>query len=295
MPPKIGMNVTTTFYGNVVNDIKIAREAGFAGIELQAPKFYRYLDAGLPASYVPSLLGGLAVTGMGAIQNIERQGPYRESYLAEVKQMCQVAVDVGAPIVQLCTGPSDWTVVRDYRSGKLSDDDLRYHGTLGTRDDDALNAVARNVSEAAMIAADHGLGIYVEPLAWTNVNRCAQLMRILEKVNRENVGIALDFWHFWCVGDTLEEVAAIPAERIFAVHVSDATAIDRETEIPNVTDHRDVVTGGGSLPLQEWVDAVKSTGYNGWWINEMFATKANEHDFLEVARTMRGLLEILVW
>jgi sugar phosphate isomerase/epimerase len=295
MTPKIGMNVTTTFYGNVINDIKVAGEAGFTGIELQSPKFYRYLDVGLSASYIRDFLGGLAVTGIGAIQNIERQGPYRESYLAEVKRMCEAAVDVGAPIIQLCTGPSDWTVVRDYRLGKLSDNDLRYRGTLGAGDAESLNAVARNVSEAALIATDHGLGVYVEPLAWTNVNRCAQLMRILEKVNRKNVGIALDFWHFWCVGDTPEEVAAIPAELIFTVHVSDAKTINRETEIPNVADHRDVVNGGGSLPLQEWIDAVKSTGYDGWWINEMYANKANEHDFLEVARTMRGLLEILIW
>lgn len=53
---KLSMNVTTTFYGNVVNDIKIAKEAGFDGIELQSPKLYRYLDQGFSAESVVPML-----------------------------------------------------------------------------------------------------------------------------------------------------------------------------------------------------------------------------------------------
>ena len=55
---KLSMNVTSTFFGNVVNDIKIAKEAGFNGIELQNPKMDRYLAAGFsPESVVPMLDG----------------------------------------------------------------------------------------------------------------------------------------------------------------------------------------------------------------------------------------------
>jgi sugar phosphate isomerase/epimerase len=52
--------------------------------------------------------------------------------------------------------------------------------------------------------------------------------------------------------------------------------------------------GAGHIPLQDWVDAVKSTGYDGWWVTEIFSTKANEHEFLLVAETMRGLTQLLV-
>jgi sugar phosphate isomerase/epimerase len=54
------------------------------------------------------------------------------------------------------------------------------------------------------------------------------------------------------------------------------------------------MTGGGSIPLQEWVDAVKATGYDGWYASEIFCDKANEFDFLEVATTLRNLMHILV-
>ena len=65
--PQLSMNVTTTFHGTVVNDIAVAKAAGYGGIELQSPKLYRYLDAGYsPESLLPHL-EGLQVTGLGAV------------------------------------------------------------------------------------------------------------------------------------------------------------------------------------------------------------------------------------
>jgi sugar phosphate isomerase/epimerase len=291
---RLSMNVTTTFHGNVVNDIAVAKAAGYGGIELQSPKLYRYLDAGYSAESLPPLLQGLEVTGLGAVLNLERQGAARAEFLAEVTRMCDLAVVVGAPIVQLCTGPVDWNVVKDFQAGTLTAEDLRYRGTLGLAEDEALDAAASNVREAADIAADRGLDLYLEPLAWSNLNRHRHAMEIIERVGRDNVGIALDTWHYWTTGDTLEEVAATPKELIKAVHISDGLDLDRENDVPDQSVHRNVVIGGGAIPLQEWVDVIKSTGYDGWWCSEMFSDKANEHDFLKVATTMRNLLDIMI-
>ena len=54
-------------------------------------------------------------------------------------------------------------------------------------------------------------------------------------------------------------VAALPKELIKSVHVSDSLAIDRDTEVPDQDVHRDVLIGGGCIPLQEWIDAVNGT------------------------------------
>ncbi|MDN3310264.1 sugar phosphate isomerase/epimerase family protein [Microbacterium oryzae] len=291
---KLSMNVTTTFYGNVVNDIAVAKAAGYGGIELQSPKLYRYLDAGYAVDTLPPLLDGLEVTGIGAVLDLERQGDARADFLAEVERMADIAVVVGAPILQLCTGPVDWEVVKDFRAGRLTAEDLRYRGTLGLSESDALDAAASNVREAADIVADRGLDLYLEPLAWSNLNRHRHSLEIIERAGRDNVGIALDTWHYWTTGDTLEEVAATPKELIKAAHISDGLSLDRERDVPDQSVHRNVMIGGGAIPLQEWVDAIKSTGYDGWWVSEMFSDKANEHDFLEVATTIRGLLHILV-
>lgn len=291
---KISMNVTTTFFGNVLTDIRLAKEAGFDGIELQSPKLYRYLDAGYSVESLVPELDGIAVSGLGAVLDMERQGERKEEFLREVRRMCEIASALGAPNVQLCTGPVDWNVVKDFRAARLDDADPRYRGLLGVTEAEAIRATASNLRDAAAIADEFGLGVYLEPLAWAPINRCAQLRRIIEEADRPNIGATIDFWHFWTVGDTLEEVRAFPAELITAVHVSDGLDLDRQTEVPDQSVHRDVVNGGGSIPLQLWVDAVKSTGYDGWYCSEMFSTRANEQDLALVASTMRGLLQILV-
>jgi sugar phosphate isomerase/epimerase len=291
---KLSMNVTTTFYGNVVNDIAVAKAAGYGGIELQSPKLYRYLEAGYSAESLLPLLEGLEVTGLGAVLDLERQGEHRAEFLAEVRRMVGVAEVLGAPILQLCTGPVDWDVVKDFRAGDLTAEDRRYRGTLGLSEDEALEAAAANVREAADIAAGHGLDLYLEPLAWSNLNRHRHSLEIIERADRDNVGIALDTWHYWTTGDTLDEVAATPKELIKAVHISDGLDLDRVNEVPDQSVHRNVVIGGGAIPLQEWIDAIKSTGYDGWWCSEMFSDKANEHDFLKVATTMHNLLDIMI-
>lgn len=290
---KLSMNVTTSFYGNVATDIATAKSAGFGGIELQSPKLYRYLDAGYSVNTLPHMLDGLEVTGIGAVLDLERQGAAREEMLQEVQRMAEIATVVGAPILQMCTGPVDWNVVKDFKTGKLTESDTRYRGTLGLSEAEAISVATNNVSAAASIAADHGLEIYLEPLAWSNINRCRQALEIIERCGRDNIGIALDTWHFWTVGDTLEEVAALPKELIKAAHISDGLDLDREHEVPTQDVHRNVVIGGGAIPLQQWVDAIKSTGYDGWWVSEMFSDRANEHDFHKVASTMRNLLDIM--
>lgn len=294
MAPKISMNVTTTFFGNVVQDVRLAKEAGYTGIELQSPKLYRYLDAGYDVRTLPELLDGLTVTGLGAVLDIERQGPAREEFTAEVERMCRIATVVGAPIVQLCTGPVDWDVVKDFTAGRLADDDPRYRGTLGLDEAEAVRVTGANVRAAADIAAAHGLELYLEPLAWARLNRCRHALALIEEAGRDNVGIALDTWHFWTTGDTLEEVRALPRELIKAVHLSDGLDLDRAHDVPDQSVHRNVVIGGGSIPLQQWVDAIKSTGYDGWWVTEMFSDRANEQDPALVARAMRDLTAILV-
>lgn len=116
---KVGMNVTTTMHSNLVNDIKIAKEAGYGGIEIQHQKLYRYLDAGFTVESLLPLLGDLKVTGLGALWNIERQGKDFDIFLEEVERMCKCAQILGAPMVQMCTGPVLVDVVKDFKAGNI--------------------------------------------------------------------------------------------------------------------------------------------------------------------------------
>ncbi|MCI1747967.1 MAG: sugar phosphate isomerase/epimerase [Acidipropionibacterium sp.] len=284
---KLSMNVTSTFYGNVVNDIKTAKDAGFDGIELQSPKLFRYLDQGFPAESVTPMLEGLEVSGIGAVQEADL-----ETFRAEAERLASLGELYGAPSLQMCTGPVDVQVVKDFRAGILADDDPRFRGLLGRPEDEVITETAKRVGLAADIAADHGLGLYLEPLGWAPVHTLPQALRILEICNRDNLGITVDFWHFFVAGDTPEDVARLDPSIIHAVHVCDGIPVPAG-EIPDQGVSRNVFTGGGSIPLQEWVDAVKATGYDGWYASEIFCDKSAEFDFLEVAQTLRNLMHIL--
>lgn len=285
---QISMNSTAAFHGTTLRDIAVAKAVGFDAVELQTPKLFRFLDAGFSAKDLLGPLDGFPVSGVGAIQ----EAPDAE-FRRSATRLAEVASVVGAPFVQMCTGPVDVAVVKEYRAGTLAPSDLRYRGSLGRPDSEALSDTAARVALAADIAADHGVGLYLEPLAWSPVNRVAQALEIFERIDRANVRLCVDFWHFWASGDRPEEVAALPADLIAAVHVCDGLHIPFG-EVPDQSLSRNVWTGAGDIPLQEWVDAVRSTGYDSWYCSEIFCDKVAELDDQVVASALRQTIGMLL-
>jgi L-ribulose-5-phosphate 3-epimerase UlaE len=64
--------------------------------------------------------------------------------------------------------------------------------------------------------------------------------------------------------------------------------------IPIEDELRDVPTGKGVLNLEEWTDAVKATGYRGWWAAETFSRNMQQQSVNVLAGDMRRLLSTLV-
>jgi sugar phosphate isomerase/epimerase len=57
---------------------------------------------------------------------------------------------------------------------------------------------------------------------------------------------------------------------------------------------RDVPTGSGILDLRTWTQAVKATGYEGWWCSETFCKAQQQDNGYAVARKLYSHLDILV-
>ena len=290
---KISMNVTTTMHGNLYNDIKIAKEAGYQGIELQHQKYYRYLDLGLPVEDIKDWLNGIEVSAIGALLDIERQESTKEEFFIKVERMCDIASSLGAPMVQVCTGPVDVRVVKDFHAGKITGEEKRYLGFLGKPLNEAIKGTAQNVALAADIAKKYGLDLFLEPVAWTPINNIDKGLKVIESAGKDNVGFVIDFCHMWTVGDTPEDIARLDKELIKNVHICDGLEFDR-SHVPDQDVLRDVWTGAGNIPLKEWVDAVKSTGFDGWYTAEIFCKKAFEQDYLKTALTLKNFIDFLL-
>ena len=251
----IALNGTATMFCNLLTDIRIAKGTGYEGIEIIGSKLYRYLDQGFTVKDLLPHLEGLPAVALGYVQDIERQEPRQyAALLEECEKMCALAEALGCPLVQLLTGPID-------PSGP-------YKGLSGLSWPELRRATAKNLVALADIGAKHTLGFYLEPLNWAPLSTLDQALELIDAAERDNIGLLIDFLHMWCSGATPEQIAKLDKRLIAGVHFCDALECPGKRGGP-AQPGRAVWTGGGNIPLKEWVDAVRmsrpcETGLKGF-------------------------------
>ncbi|MGJ7042369.1 sugar phosphate isomerase/epimerase [Shinella sp. BE166] len=270
-------------------DIEIARTIGFDGLETSGNKIGAFLDAGFTVPELKARLDGLFLPGIGFLIDLERQGDARRQMLREAEQLCVLASAAGARGIEAITGPLDICV---FEPGAAERYPHLYRGLIDLPTDIQTEQTAANLQAVADIAASHGLIVYLEALSWTPLNTLDAQQRILDLCKRDNVRIVIDFWHSYTSGDTPERIARLDKDLIYGVHLCDS--LPYTGGIPNEPVLRDVPTGQGVLDLQSWVDAVKSTGYAGWWSCELFCNRQHQDNSFAVARDLKALMERLI-
>ena len=177
-------NSNSTMHLPVLMQTRIARETGWDGVFLRAEHLQRYLAQGRPAGELADALAGLAPINLGALADVERWRPdEHEAMRAEARTLTDLAVSVGASFVQVLTGP---VAPGGSYSGpaELSAADLR-------------RVTADAIREVADLGAPHGIRYYLEPIAWTPLAALDRAVEVIDAVDRDNVGLVLDFWHLW--------------------------------------------------------------------------------------------------
>ena len=270
-------------------DIDITRTLGFDGLETSGPKIAAFLEAGFTEAELKARLKGLFLPGIGFLIDLERQAERRHDMLGEAEKLCQLAVAAGAEGIEAITGPLD---IRAFEAEGAQRHPEIYRGLIDLPKDEQTVLTAGNLRAVADIAANYGLIVYLEALSWTPLNRLDDQLRVIDLCGRDNVRLVIDFWHSYTSGDTPERIARLDKELIYGVHLCDSLLY--EGGIPNETALRDVPTGQGVLDLKEWVDAVKSTGYRGWWSCELFCRRQHQDNSYQVADGLKALMDRLV-
>jgi len=268
---------------NLLTDIQIARETGYDGIEIIGGKLDRYLAQGLTIEDLLIYLDKFPAASIGYVADIERNAPdEKKELLSEVDRLCNLAKQLNIPLVQLTSGPINIGLGLGAPS---SYDDILKMPWSELRD-----LTVRNLREIADIGSGYGIVFYLEPLAWTPFHTLDQALEILDVVERGNITLIIDFWHLFTTGTRPEDIVRkVKKEMIGGVHLCDSVSGDGSNH-----QDRNVFTGGGIIPLQEWVDAIKATGYDGWWAGEMFSHKHIELNQWEVAKSIRDLMHMLL-
>jgi sugar phosphate isomerase/epimerase len=276
----IALHSLATMHANLLTGIRIAQATGYAGIEISAPKLQRYLAQGFGIESLRPLLEQVPPVGLSYVQDIERQEPEQyAALLAECETICSLAAQLDCPMVQLLTGPLD-------PSGP-------YQGLSGQVWPEMCRLTAKNLKALAGIGKAHDVRFYLEALTFTPLHRLDQQLQLLEETACDNVGLVLDFYHLWDSGARPEEVAKINKDLIFCVDFCDS--LDGFGQRGDQQQRgRDVWTGGGRIPLKEWVDAVRATGFDGVWRCELLSPKYWELDPRKTAADLKSLLEYML-
>jgi sugar phosphate isomerase/epimerase len=256
-------NSNSTMHLPVRMQARLARETGWDGVFLRAEHVRRYLDAGGEARDLRDALGPLAPINLGALPDVERwRAGERDAMLREAAAIAELAVEIGASFVQLLTGPVQ------PGGGYFGPGELSPAGRRRVTSD-ALRAVAD-------AGAGTGLSWYLEPIAWTPLARLDDAVAAVEGAGRDQVGLVLDFWHLWHAGAEPDDVARLDRRLIFGVDVGDSLG-PRGSGTPDQQSRR-VWPGEGEIPLRTWADAIRSTGFDGWWDNELYSPPHWESD-----------------
>jgi 2-keto-myo-inositol isomerase len=263
-----GLNSWTT--GDRVSlrdDLRAAAAAGYRFVEMRDAKIEKHLADGGSLEELRALAeeASMRILSVNTLEDATyAQGVRFEEMIVRCRRLALWAEALDCPY--LIVGPS-----YPPQSGEV----------LSRVHERAVAALAG----CAAVAAEHGRRIAFEfhGYARCTINRLDQASAILDDLGDASVGLVIDAFHFYVGGSRLEDLAALDPARLLIVHLADVEHGDRS----RLGKPNRVMPGDGVLPLRDFVDAVRRTGFDGPYSLELFRDEYWAMDPLAVAR--RGI------
>lgn len=113
--------------------------------------------------------------------------------------------------------------------------------------------------ELADIAEKYSIRLAIEFVGHPQctINTFGQAYDIVQAVNRNNVGLVLDCFHFHAMGSRMEDLKKADGSKIFILHIDDT----EDFPIGILTDVDRVWPGEGAIDLQGILTTLKEIGY----------------------------------
>jgi len=262
---KIALNGATTMHADLKTDIEAASAAGYELLEIWASKLRKFLE-GNSVNELKNLFeqNHLLPYSINSIEHITFRSA--EDYAA-IKSQCEelskIAGEIGCPYVVVVPG-------------KLP---------AGATKEMIIDESVKVLNELADISEKHNVGLAFEFLGQTDcsVQTLDLAKEIIEKINRNSVGLVIDTFHFYAGNSTFEAIDTLAPEKLFIFHINDAENLSKET----LTDAHRLYPGEGILPVREIKDRLNKIGYNRMASIEIFRPEYWDQDPFEVARKAR--------
>lgn len=108
-------------------------------------------------------------------------------------------------------------------------------------------------------AAEHGLLVHLEWLAWSKIPDLATALEIAQLAGAQNGGLNVDAWHFTRTETTVEELQKVPGDLVLALQLDDGPAV-AEPDLLHATLHHRLLPGEGEFELAAIVGALRAMG-----------------------------------
>lgn len=229
--PEIALDTLTIKPASLERKLDLAGEAGFPGVSLQADEVEGYLAAGRTTSDIAQMMARFHVAPVaigGATGWLHGTDTERRQALVAASRLASLAQSLGCDL--LVAAPL---------------------APMGDPDE-AASRLRALCETTALTHTRCGLELTPE------VKDVATAWRLAHAANHPGAGLILDTFHFCQSGSRLEDLAKVPAERIFLVQVSDA-------EDGPPAHRRRVLPGEGVLPLGELLGVLRELGYGGYF------------------------------
>lgn len=247
---KIGFNEATTI-GNstLAQDLILGEKLGYDFIEIRTmdklPEYLKSHTIGdLADFFQASKIKPLAFNTLLPLNFNDAAG--QQKIRADLRYMCEVGDKIGCKTV---IGVCNW------------DQGLKTKSEIKAE-------TVRVLCELSDIAAPHGIRLCLEfcGVPGHTVNTFEQAYDIITAVDRDNVGITLDCYHFHAMNSRMAALEKADGKKIFVVHLDDA----EDLPVGQGSDANRLWPGDGAVDLDGILGTLKKIGYEGAISVELF-------------------------
>ncbi len=267
------INESTTMETDFETDVKAYSKAGFKAIELWLNKVYEFekkhgVNAAKRLLEENNLDAVSACVVFDGLPNLMlSKNKERIKAIADLERHFSTCRELGVPLFIL---PTDFPETVEYHT---------------------YDVAAENIREISEIARNYKLSLALEFIRGAKfLGSLSTTTFLIDKVDRSNVGILFDFFHFQTGISKLADINQLRKDTLFFVHISDAKDLPREI----VTDSDRVLMGEGNFPIKQILAELRDIGYDGYISLELFSEqlwKQNPYDVSK--RAYANLTEVI--
>ena len=245
---KIGFNGASTMKTDLPRDIKAASQAGYDLIEIWAKKMESYLSDhtldDLKGLFKKAKIKPLAIN---SVEFITFNSSWEKTNTMNlIKRYAKWADHLRCPYIVLVPSP---------RPLGVSDQEIHKESV------NVLLEISDKFKKYNVRFAFEFLGF-----SWCSVSTLEQDIEIIKAVDRKNIGLVLDTFHFYAGGSTIDSIEKVDEGKIFILHINDAEGLPKN----ELQDAHRLYPGEGVIPLNEIISSLRKAHYDGPVSIEMF-------------------------